>query len=238
VYYVIYDDDYPISSKVAFDPEEPFVGRIRADSVTPPHSPTAIKQCISRVERKPTLAYSANLFVDTSRETLLKEGHISLCTGGPGLSPDEPMAIVLLTPPIPGPDGKYLIKNRAANFFWNAYYNPMKTVYFCLCGKMSVEFAKKYNAYQWDIKHDIDGNITMTSLYAPSSWVGADLAGSTVPVPWRLIPADDESYYLTTELNLDSQNPRVPEAQGQNGFGTMATLTRGDQRQMWEFIPV
>ena len=30
----------------------------------------------------------------------------------------------------------------------------------------------------------------MRSLYAPSSWIGDEIIGSTVPVPWRLIPAD------------------------------------------------
>ena len=47
---------------------------------------------------------------------------------------------------------------------------------------------------KWDITHDTNGNITITSLYAPSSWVGAKLAGSTVPVPWRLIRVDSKFY--------------------------------------------
>jgi hypothetical protein len=131
VYYVVYAKDYAIPSKVAFDPEEPSLGRIRFDSVAPPHSPTSIKQCISRVERNPTIVNAANLFVDTSCETPLKEGHISLRTDDPGLSPNEPMAIVLT--PIPGPDGKYYIKNRAADIYWNAGNNPIKTVYFSPC---------------------------------------------------------------------------------------------------------
>ena len=61
---------------------------------------------------------------------------------------------------------------------------------------------------------------------------------------------------LTTDMNRDSQNPRVPAAQKGNGPGvrpfflrlahlsipfhhqSMATLKKGDQRQMWEFIRV
>jgi hypothetical protein len=130
VYYVLYADDYALPSKVAFDPEESFLGRIRVDSVPPPHTPTSIKRCILRVEKNPKLAYrNTNLFVDTSCETPLDDGHISLRTDGPGLSPDEPMAIVL-NPPIPGPDGRYLIKNRAADIYWSAEQNPKKTVYF------------------------------------------------------------------------------------------------------------
>jgi len=82
----------------------------------------------------------------------------------------------------------------------------------------------------------------MASLYAPSSWVGAEIKGSTVPVQWRLIPADGKSYYLTTDMNRDSKNPPVPAVQDanlkNNTNGSMATLKEGDQRQMWEFIPI
>ena len=111
-------------SKVAIDPEEPCLGRIRADSVAPPHSPASIKRCISRVERTPALA-NANLFADITCDTPLKEGHISILrTDGPGLSPNEPMAIVQMpivqmeSPSIP--DGRYIIKNRAADIYWAA----------------------------------------------------------------------------------------------------------------------
>ena len=42
VYYLLYADGYEIPSKVANDPEEPSIGRIRADSVAPPHNPSSI----------------------------------------------------------------------------------------------------------------------------------------------------------------------------------------------------
>ena len=120
MYYLFYADDYVMPSKVAADPEEPSIGRIRADSVAPPHSPASIKRCISRVEGTPALAH-ADLFADISCETPMKEGHIlTLHTDGPGLSPNEPMAIVLMA--IEGSsisDGKYAIRNRAADIYWN-----------------------------------------------------------------------------------------------------------------------
>ena len=131
-------------SKVAFDLEEPCLGRIRADSVTPPHSPASIKRCISRVERTPALIH-ANIFADTSCDTPLKECYISILrTDGPGLSPNEPMAIVQMPVPVPVPiivqvekkpsipNGRYIIKNRAAAMYWNARNNPITTVHF-LC---------------------------------------------------------------------------------------------------------
>ena len=121
VYYQLYADDYEMPSKVAFDPEEPSLGRIRVDSVPPPHSSASIKRCISRVESTPALAY-ADLFADISCKTPLKESHIStLHTDGPGLSPNEPMAIVLTPIDSPSiPDGRYCIKNRAADIYWTA----------------------------------------------------------------------------------------------------------------------
>ena len=56
---------------------------------------------------------------------------------------------------------------------------------------------------KWEITTDANGNISIQAFYyregyggrdASSSWVGAKLAGSTVPVPWRLIPADGKFY--------------------------------------------
>jgi len=143
------------------------------------------------------------------------------------------MAIVLVKPP-PVPDGMYVIKNRAADIFWYPYYT-LQTVCF-----YPDKNAKEQYKSQWDIKHDTDGNIFMRSLDDPSSWAGADLAWSSVPVPWRLIPADSKSYYLTTDMNRDSQNPRVPVAPPNQKFdsGNMATLMIGDKWQMWEFIRI
>jgi len=240
LYYLLYADGYEMPSKVANDPEEPSLGRIRADCVAPPRSLTSIKRCISRVEGNPRLVNS-DLFADTSCDTPLKEGQIFILrTDGPGLSPDEPMAIVQLKSIQDGSDGRYLrclIKNRAEDIYWGADYNPIKNVYFYIY--TTLESATQYRHLQWDITHDTNGNITMRSLYAPSSWVGAELKGSAVPVPWRLISADGKSYYLTTDMNRFSQNPRVPVAQSipkGSAIGSMATLQKGDKMQMWELI--
>ena len=135
VYYLLYADDYEMPSKVAIDPEEPSLGRIRADSVAPPHSPASIKRCISRVEKTPALAH-ADLFADISCDNPLKEGYISIFrtdASGPGLNPNEPMAIVQVQMHIESPsipDGMYIIKNRAADLYWNAGHSPITTLYF------------------------------------------------------------------------------------------------------------
>ena len=126
MYYRLYANDCEIPSKVAVDQEEPSIGRIQADSIAPPHNPTSIKRCISRVERNPALLH-ADLFADTSSDSPLAEGHISILrTDGPGLSLDEPMAIVQVDVQVEVtsiPDGRYLIKNRASDFYWSAASN-------------------------------------------------------------------------------------------------------------------
>ena len=133
MYYLLYANDYEMPSKVTFDPEEPSLGRIRADSVAPPHSPASIKRCISRVEKNSALAH-ADLFADVLCDAPLKEGHISIFhTDSPGLSPNEPMAIVQMpimieSPSIP--DGTYVIKNRAADIYWNTGNRPYTRVHF------------------------------------------------------------------------------------------------------------
>ena len=139
MYYQLYSNDSEISSKVAIYPEEPSIGRIRADYISPPHSPTSIKLCISRVERNPGIV-NFDVFGDTSCDSPLTDGRISfLRTDGPGLSPNEPMAIVKayvqVESPLPVevtsiPNGRYIIKNRAAEIYWNAWNYPMKKVYF------------------------------------------------------------------------------------------------------------
>ena len=91
MYYRLYADDYEIPSKVAIDTEEPSIGRIRADSIAPPHSPISIKRFISRVEKNAALAWAwhTDLLADASCDTPLKDGHISfLDTDGPGWSPN------------------------------------------------------------------------------------------------------------------------------------------------------
>ena len=130
MYYQLYANDSEMHSKVAFDPEEPSLGRIRADSVAPPHSPVSIKRCISRVEETPALAH-ADLYADISCDAPMQDGHIStLRNDGPGQRLNEPMAIVQLEMPIVQvensiPNGRYLIKNRAADIFWKGHTSIM-----------------------------------------------------------------------------------------------------------------
>ena len=65
----------------------------------------------------------------------MKDGHFSILgTDIPGLSPYEPMAIVqtpIVQVEIPSiPEGRYVIKNRAADILWTGWNIAESKVYF------------------------------------------------------------------------------------------------------------
>ena len=121
--------------------------------VAPPHSPASIKRCISRVEKTPALVH-ADLFANVLCDTPLKEGHISILhTDGPGLTPNQPMAVVQMPIEIPSiPDGKYFIRNRAADIYWHTSSPPYTTVYFCVA---TMEYVKSNKKWMQVNKHSL-----------------------------------------------------------------------------------
>ncbi|KAJ7626841.1 hypothetical protein FB45DRAFT_920175 [Roridomyces roridus] len=50
VHYRVYTTDGPIPSKTAFDPRNPYIGRIAATSVPPPHNTASLKRCMAKAE--------------------------------------------------------------------------------------------------------------------------------------------------------------------------------------------
>ena len=145
MYYLLYANNSDTTSKAAFDPDQPSLGRIRANSVAPPHSLASIKRHISRVEENPALA-SADLLADLSSDAPMEEARIPILgADGPGLDPNNPMAIVLNQMPIvqvENPsilDGRYFIKNRAAEIYWASWnISTDRTVDFWSCTQASV----------------------------------------------------------------------------------------------------
>jgi hypothetical protein len=149
----------------------------------------------------------------------------------------DPLPVTLI------PDGKYAIKNRAADFYWCAVFEDTEFL------RTSMEFVKNQYFMKWDITNDTNGNISIktSSHRVQSFWVGEETTRSKVPVSWRLVPADGNFYRLTSDLNDVSQDSRVLAAQltvdqvvdpacpGRIPR-VMATLKEGDESQMWEFI--
>ena len=95
VYYRIYAVDGAIPSKVPAAPGDPFLGRIKARSVAPPHTAQAVKRCIAKTENikdrtNTTLfltPYSQSPMGDADKVTVLNRT-------GPGSTPQEPLALV------------------------------------------------------------------------------------------------------------------------------------------------
>ena len=166
MYYRLYVDDSVIPSKVVIDPEDPSLGRLRADFITPPHNPATIKRFISTVEGNSSLLY-AKLFADISCNTPLKENHISIFhTDCPGLSPKNPMAIVqypvdVVQPPLI-PDGRYLIKNRESKDYWIAVDKPSSPHYnsvrFC-----PISYFGVFNVHY--IAHQVSKHLPIIQVY-------------------------------------------------------------------------
>ena len=95
VYYRIYAEDGAIFSKTPAAPGDPFLGRIKARYVPPPHTAKAVKRTIAKVEnikdRTSTslflTPYSQSPMGDADKVTILNRT-------GPGSTPQEPLALV------------------------------------------------------------------------------------------------------------------------------------------------
>ena len=81
------------------DPEQPSLGCIRVNWIAPPYTAFSILRCIKRAECVPELITSGtpHLFANISSNTpISSDQYISILTGdSPGLTQDEPMALVV-----------------------------------------------------------------------------------------------------------------------------------------------
>ena len=95
VYYRIYAEDGAIPSKTPASPSDPFLGRIKALSVPPPHTAKAVKRCIAKLEnikdRTNTslflTPYSQSPMDDADKVTIFNRADL-------GSTPQEPLALV------------------------------------------------------------------------------------------------------------------------------------------------
>ena len=97
VYYQVYAEDGTIPSVNPIYTDDPYLGRVAAELVTPPHTVNTLKHCLSGIEdineNMPT-----SLFISTSSQTPMDNGGcVSILTyPGPCCTPNEPMALVLV----------------------------------------------------------------------------------------------------------------------------------------------
>ncbi|KAJ7431190.1 hypothetical protein B0H11DRAFT_1762521, partial [Mycena galericulata] len=97
LYYHLYTQTGEATSKVAFDPCEPAIGRIERFRIPVPLSAGSIKRCIAKTEGKPIYAYSHLLLNIHSTGYLYNQApYPFIIDQTAGSTPDEPM--VLLQP--------------------------------------------------------------------------------------------------------------------------------------------
>ena len=95
VYYQIYAEDGGIPSKTPVTPGNPFVGRIKARSVPPPHTAKAVKRSIAKVENIKDRESTALFLTPYSQTPMDDAEKVTILNGaGPGSTPREPLALV------------------------------------------------------------------------------------------------------------------------------------------------
>ena len=96
VYYRIYAVDGAIPSKIPAAPSgDPFLGRIKARSVAPPHTAQSVKRCIAKMENIKDRT-STTLFLTPSSQSPMGDADKVTIRNrtGPGSMPQEPLALV------------------------------------------------------------------------------------------------------------------------------------------------
>jgi hypothetical protein len=98
VYYRLYTKDGSIKSKNPVSADNPSLAHVMSSLVPPPHTVTVgtLKRCMCKLESDADHT-STRLFVSvTSQQPMTDRSHVSIRgSGGPGHSPDDPMALVI-----------------------------------------------------------------------------------------------------------------------------------------------
>ena len=96
VYYTIYAEDGAIPSRAPVTSGNPFLGRIKARSVAPPHTVQNVKSSIANVEDIKDRTITTTLFLTPHSQSPMGEADkITIVNRtGPGSMPQEPLALV------------------------------------------------------------------------------------------------------------------------------------------------
>ena len=95
VYYRIYAEDGAIPSKTPAAPGNPFLGRIKARSVPPPHTTNAVKRSIAKVENIKDRTSTSLFLTPYSQSPMGDACEVTIFNRtGPGSTPQEPLALV------------------------------------------------------------------------------------------------------------------------------------------------
>ena len=95
VYYRIYAEDGAIPSKAPVAPSNPFLGRIKAKSVAPPHTAETVKLSIAKVENIKARTNISLFLTPYSQSPMGDADKVAILNRtGPGSTPQEPLALV------------------------------------------------------------------------------------------------------------------------------------------------
>ena len=100
VYYRVYTQDGAIPTVNPVYSDDPYLGRISARCVAPPHTASSLRRCLSNVQNIST-GIQTNLFIATSSEAPMNDSdRVSiLAHTGPGHTANEPVALVISSLP-------------------------------------------------------------------------------------------------------------------------------------------
>ncbi|KAF7351636.1 hypothetical protein MSAN_01596200 [Mycena sanguinolenta] len=92
LYYRLFTDTGEDVSKVSFNLNEPSLGRVERNLISPPHSPPTIRRYIAKVEGRPIYTYS-EFYQNISAQQALKD-NIYLPLARVGLTQEDPIVLV------------------------------------------------------------------------------------------------------------------------------------------------
>jgi hypothetical protein len=96
VYYRLFTENIGILSEKPAFPSDPYLGRVRANSVAPPQTVHLIKRRLCQIENISDYLGSILFLSGSSLSPLNGTERVSILTpDGPGSSPDEPMELVV-----------------------------------------------------------------------------------------------------------------------------------------------
>jgi hypothetical protein len=100
VYYRVYAEDGAIETVNPVYSDDPYLGRILARRVAPPHTASSLRRCLSNVENIGT-DIQTSLFIATSSESPMDNSDRMsiLAHTGPGYTANEPVALVISSLP-------------------------------------------------------------------------------------------------------------------------------------------
>lgn len=96
VHYRVYAEDGPIPSKTSTLPDDPFLGRVKAMSIAPPHTVVSIVRGLMTIENIEDSTPASLFLTPSSQSPMDSAGKVTILhRSGAGFMPQEPLALVV-----------------------------------------------------------------------------------------------------------------------------------------------